>query len=108
MRAVIDSLCYSLECSVYSQRNNASFFIFRVGGEPGVGESATCSAVVPEEVFTVKFLYSQLSLKVFPFFPDFVYLTGKLKRLRAAFLFMFVLLVVTHILFGDVFMFASW
>lgn len=45
-KAVIDSLGYSVECSVYSQRNNASFFMYSF-----VGESAQRSVVV-SEVFT--------------------------------------------------------
>lgn len=48
-------------------------------GRPGVGESPQCSVVLPDRVFTAKFLYSQLSRIEFPLFPpDFVFEAGNM------------------------------
>lgn len=43
------------------------FFIYGFVGEPGVDESAPCSAVVPEEVFTAQFFVFTVESESIPF-----------------------------------------
>lgn len=113
-RAVIDSLGYSFECSVYSRHNNASFFIFRVVGEPwGWWISTVFCGYSRGGIHSTVFVFS-LESESIPFLSWlclFSWKAGnmwgglKVELLWALF---FLFLHESNFLFMDVFIFARW